>query len=147
MKICLRLSFIGLLTATAFLSSSAAQGVTRPVVLMDKVVTGMPRGAEQEIRVMTANFKPGERTLFHTHRFPVTVYVLDGEFTLNLEDRREPVVLTAGQSFVEPINVKMTGYNRSTSTPLKVVIFYVSDKDTPFLDPVDGDKHETHPKR
>jgi hypothetical protein len=32
--------------------------------------------------------------------------------------------------------VKMTGSNRSSSEPIKVLIFYVSDPDTPFLDPV-----------
>jgi hypothetical protein len=30
----------------------------------------------------------------------------------------------------------MTGYNRSATDALRVVIFYVSDPDTPFLDPV-----------
>jgi quercetin dioxygenase-like cupin family protein len=82
---------------------------------------------------MTASFKPGDRTVFHTHRFPVTVYVLDGAFTLELEGRA-PVVVKAGQSLVEPPNVKMTGYNKSTTEPLKVVIFYVGDPGTPFLD-------------
>ena len=42
----------------------------------------------------------------------------------------------AGKAYVEPPNVKMTGYNRSATEPLKVVIFYVSDPATPFLDPV-----------
>ena len=35
---------------------------------------------------------------------------------------------------VEPPNVKMIGYNRSTTEPMRVVTFYVSDPDTPFLD-------------
>ena len=83
---------------------------------------------------MTAAFKPGDRTVFHTHRSPVTVYVLEGQFTLDLEGRA-PVVLSAGQAFVEPPNVKMTGYNKSVTDPLRVVIFYVSDPNTPFLDP------------
>lgn len=30
----------------------------------------------------------------------------------------------------------MTGYNRSSSEALEVVIFYVSEPGTPFLDPV-----------
>jgi hypothetical protein len=30
----------------------------------------------------------------------------------------------------------MTGYNRSATEPLRVIIFYVSDPDTPFLDMV-----------
>jgi hypothetical protein len=37
---------------------------------------------------------------------------------------------------VEPPNVKMTGYNRSTTEPMRVVTFYVNDPDTPFLDPI-----------
>ena len=70
-----------------------------------------------------------------THRFPVTVYVLEGTFTLELEGRA-PVTAKAGQAMVEPPLVKMTGYNRSGTEPLRVVIFYVSDPDTPFLDSV-----------
>jgi hypothetical protein len=54
---------------------------------------------------------------------------------LELEDRGT-VTVKAGQAMVEPPNVKMTGYNRSSAKPTRVVIFYVSDPDTPFLDPV-----------
>lgn len=39
-------------------------------------------------------------------------------------------------AMVEPPHVEMTGYNRSSTEPLRVVIFYVSDPDAPFLDPV-----------
>jgi hypothetical protein len=35
---------------------------------------------------------------------------------------------------VEPPQVKMTGYNRSSSDLTRVVIFYVSEPGTPFLD-------------
>ena len=87
------------------------------------------------MRVLTAQFKPGDKTLFHTHRFPVTVYVLEGTFTLELEGRAT-ITVKAGQAMVEPPNVKMTGYNRSTTEPLRVVIFYTSDSNTPFLDEV-----------
>ncbi|MNR41990.1 Cupin domain protein [compost metagenome] len=65
----------------------------------------------------------------------MTVYVLEGTFTLEIEGRA-PLVANAGQAFVEPPQVRMTGYNRSSSEPMRVVIFYVSDPDTPFLDPV-----------
>ena len=94
----------------------------------------MPKSDTQEVRVLTASFKPGDKTMFHTHRSPVTVYVLEGQFTLDLEGR-EPVVISAGQAYVEPPGVKMTGYNRSATEPLRVVIFYVSEPGTPFLDP------------
>jgi Cupin domain len=63
----------------------------------------------------------------------ITVYILEGPFTLELEGR-PPVVLKAGDSYVEPPNVKMTGYNKSTTEPMRVVIFYVGEPNTPFLD-------------
>jgi quercetin dioxygenase-like cupin family protein len=37
----------------------------------------------------------------HTHRFPVTVYVLEGAFTLELKDR-PPIIVKAGEAIVEP---------------------------------------------
>ncbi len=108
----------------------------RPTLLLDQVVADMPIGAEQEIRVLTATFEPGQKTPFHTHRFPVTVHVLDGEFVLEV-DGMDPVRHAAGDTFVEPPNVKMIGSNGSADGPLSVLIFYVSDPETPFLDPIE----------
>jgi quercetin dioxygenase-like cupin family protein len=109
-------------------------GLAAPNMVLQETVAGMPKGDTQQVRVLTATFGPGDRTVFHTHRSPVTVYVLEGKFTLDLEGRA-PVVVAAGQAFVEPPNVRMTGYNKSASEMLRVVIFYVSDPGTPFLDP------------
>ena len=110
-------------------------GMARPTMVLTETVEQMPRGERQQVSVLTATFQPGDRTVFHTHRSPVTVYVLEGEFTLEL-DGRPPVVVGPGKAYVEPPHVKMTGFNRSATQPLKVVIFYVSDPGTPFLDPV-----------
>ena len=106
-----------------------------PPPVLREIVQGMPKGEKQEVRVIVATLKPGETTPFHMHRYPVTAYVLEGTFTLEMEGR-PPVTARAGQAIVEPPQVKMTGYNRSSTEPLRVVIFYVSDPDTPFLDPV-----------
>lgn len=109
-------------------------GIVRPdPLVLREIVSGMPKGDRQEVRVLTATLKPGDKTIFHTHRFPVTVYILEGAFTLEMEGRA-PVTIKAGQAMVEPPNVKMTGYNRSATDPIRVVIFYVSDPETPFLD-------------
>jgi len=124
-------------TVMAILCGAAAaqeSGTARPNLIHRELVAGMPRGEHQEVRVITASFKPGDKTVFHTHRFPVTVYVLDGAFTLELEGQ-PPMTVKAGEALVEPPYVKMTGFNRSATEPLKVVVFYVSDPDTPFLDP------------
>ena len=122
-----------LFTATPSLAQEA--GVARPNLLLKEVVEGMPQGGRQEIKVLTATLQPGDKTVFHTHRNPVTVYILEGEFTLEMEGRA-PVTVRTGDSMVEPPNVRMTGYNRSATVPMRVVIFYVSDPDTPFLDPI-----------
>ncbi len=113
--------------------AAAGDGLAKPELIRREVVQGMPKGDDQEIRVLTATFQPGDRTVFHTHRSPVTVYVLEGQFTLELEGR-PPVMVRAGEAYVEPPHIRMTGFNRSTSQPLKVLIFYVSDPGTPFLD-------------
>ena len=124
---------LALLALLATGTSAAAQGTTSPQLLLREVLAGMPRGDKQEVRVLTAGFKPGDKTVFHTHRFPVIVYVLEGAFTLELEGRA-PMTVKAGEAMVEPPNVKMTGYNRSVTDPLRVLVVYTSDPDTPFLD-------------
>ncbi|HZE70318.1 MAG TPA: cupin domain-containing protein [Pyrinomonadaceae bacterium] len=127
------LAFVVLIISlTAFAQD---QGLVKPQLLLSKILQGMPKGDRQEVRVLTASFKPGDKTVFHTHRFPVTVYVLEGAFKLQMEGS-EPDTVKAGQAMVMPANVRMTGYNRSSTEPLRVVIFYVSDPDTPFLDKI-----------
>jgi quercetin dioxygenase-like cupin family protein len=111
------------------------EGVIKPQLLLSEVIQGMPTGGQQEVRVLTASFKPRDKTMFHTHRFPVTVYVLEGAFTLEMEGR-EPVTVKAGEAIVMPSHVRMTGYNRSSTDPLRLVLFNVSDPGTPYLDPV-----------
>lgn len=127
------IAFASLFTGLPLIAQSG--GPAKPELVLNEVVSGMPKGEKQEVRVMTASFKPGDQTVFHTHRFPVTVFVLEGTFTLEL-DGRPAVALKAGQAYVEPPTVKMTGYNRSSTDVLRVVIFYASDPDTPFLDPI-----------
>jgi quercetin dioxygenase-like cupin family protein len=112
---------------------AAAPNIAKPNMVLQQVVEGLPKDDKQTVRVMTATFKPGDKTVYHTHRFPVTVYVLEGVFTLEL-DGRPPLTVKAGEALVEPPKVAMTGYNRSATEMTKVVIFYVSANDTPFLD-------------
>ena len=130
----LGLSLISGLACTGMASADGG-GMTKPNLVTRQDVQGMPKGDRQQISVLTAQFKPDDKTVYHSHRYPVSVYVLEGIFTLELEGRK-PVVVKAGEAFVEPPNVRMTGYNRSTTDALKVVIFYVAEPESPFLDPV-----------
>ena len=124
----------GLAALCAFPAAATETKVARPELVLRDVVAGMPKGDQQEVRVFTATLDSGDRTPFHTHRFPVTVYVLEGAFTLEMEGRA-PVTIRAGEASIEPPNVRMTGSNQSGGTT-RLVIVYVSEPDTPFLDPV-----------
>jgi len=127
------LGFVVLLVGSTAMAQE--QGAIKPQLLLSQIVQGMPKGEKQEVRVLTASFKPRDKTLFHTHRFPVTVYVLEGAFTLEMEGH-EPVTVKTGQAMMMPPHVKMTGYNRSDSDLLRLVLFNVSDPGIPYLEPV-----------
>lgn len=116
-------------------TSAQASGAAKLSVLCRETATGMPQEEIQEIRVLLARLDPGDCTPRHSHRHPVTVYMLEGTFTLEL-DGRTPVDVKAGEVFVEPAHVAMTGRNLSADTPARMVIFYASRPDTPFADPV-----------
>jgi len=132
MRFALGYALIAILSLPAYAQEA---GLAKPNLVLQQTVEGLPVEAKQAVRVLTATFKPGDKTVYHTHRFPVTVYVLEGAFTLDLKDR-PPLTVRAGEAMVEPPNVAMTGYNPSATEPTKVVIFYVSTPDTPFLDPL-----------
>ena len=127
------LGFVVLLVGS--IAMAQEQRAIKPQLLLSEIVQGMPKSEKQEVRVLTASFKPRDKTLFHTHRFPVTVYVLEGAFTLEMEGR-EPVTVKTGQAMIMPSQVKMTGLNRSSTDPLRLVLFNVSDPGTPYLEPV-----------
>lgn len=103
-------------------------GLAKPDLVLEQIVEGMPREEKQSVRVLTATFKPGDRTVQHTHRFPV-----EGAFTLEPEGR-PPLTVRAGEAMIEPPNTAMVGYNRSATDLTRVVVLYVSAPDTPFLD-------------
>jgi quercetin dioxygenase-like cupin family protein len=113
--------------------SGQASGMAKLTPLHREIVQGMPGLPEQEVRVLLATLLPGDVTPHHSHRFPVTVYMLEGIFTLEL-DGREPVAIGAGEVFVEPSGVNMTGYNRD-EVPARMALFYVCEPDAPFADP------------
>jgi quercetin dioxygenase-like cupin family protein len=117
------------------LAPARAQEPARPELLLRETIAGMPRGERQEVQVLAATIAPGQSTVFHMHAFPVTVFVLEGTFTLDLQGR-ETVTVPAGHSMIEPPNLPMTGHNRSATEPTRVVIFYVADPGTPFLHPM-----------
>jgi quercetin dioxygenase-like cupin family protein len=88
------------LVVTVPSSAQEERAAAPPLPVLREIVQGMPRGERQEVRILVATVGPGDKTPFHTHRFPVTVYVLEGIFTLEMEGRA-PVTVKAGQAMVE----------------------------------------------
>ena len=132
-----RISGLGAALGAAVIGLSgpgAAQEQAPPGVILQETVEGMPRGERQEVRVLAATVPTGQSTAPRTHRFPVTIHVMDGAFTLEAEGR-EAVTVRAGRSVVAPPNVKMTGHNRGDEAA-RLLIFYVADPGAPFSDPV-----------
>jgi quercetin dioxygenase-like cupin family protein len=113
--------------------SAEDSGMAKLTPLHRETVQGMPSGREQEIRVLSALLLPGDVTPYHWHRHPVTVYMLEGIFTLEL-DGHEPVDIEAGQVFIEPAAVKMTGRNKG-DVPARMVLFFVCEPNEAFAEP------------
>jgi quercetin dioxygenase-like cupin family protein len=131
-------SDIGTMTAALTVGvtrSAQDSGMATLTPLHRETVQGMPVVQDQEIRVLFATLLPGDVTPHHSHRHPVTVYMLQGTFTLELDDR-EPVDIEAGHVFVEPSGINMTGRNRR-DVPAHMTLFYVCEPDEPFADPAD----------
>ena len=123
--------------AVGVTSSAQDTGMAALTPIHRETVSGLPKMNEQEVRVLIANLLPGDVTPYHRHRFPVTVYMLEGAFTLELDDR-EPIVIEAGHVYVEPAGVNMTGRNAG-EVPACMALFYVCEPDAPFADPVKRD--------
>jgi len=113
--------------------SAQDMGLAKLTPLHREMVRGMPAAIVQEIRVLYATLMPGDVTPYHSHRHPVTVYMLEGTFTLEL-DNRSPIEIGLGQVFVEPSGVNMTGRNNG-DVPARMALFYVCEPDEPFADP------------
>ena len=113
--------------------SAQESGMAKLTPLHREVVEGMPTLSKQEVRVLLSTLLPGDVTPYHSHRFPVTVYMLEGTFTLAL-DGREPVAIEAGQVFVEPAGINMTGFNKG-DVPARMALFYICEPGVPFADP------------
>ena len=135
MKSQILLSLLVTFGATSHPALADVAAVVRPNLVLQQLVQGLPQGNESEIRVMTATFHAGDTTPVHTHGFPVTVYVIEGEFTVEMKDM-DPITIRAGEAMVEPPDTVMTGLSRAATGDTKVVVFYVSTAGTPFLNPL-----------
>lgn len=82
--------------------------------------------------MLVAALLPGDVTPYHSDRHLVTVYMPEGTFTLELDDRT-PVDVEPGLVLVEPSGINMTGSNKGDVTARKARS-YVCEPGEPFAD-------------
>jgi quercetin dioxygenase-like cupin family protein len=67
----------------------------------------------------------------HMHPGPVFVYVLEGEFTVELDSGTK--TYKAGDLYAEAINTAMVGRNLSATDDLELLVFQVGDIGKPMM--------------
>lgn len=87
----------------------------------------------KEAAMITVEYAPGATDPIHRHDAHAFIYVLEGSIVMQVKGGKE-VTLTPGQTFYEgPDDIHVVGRNASDSKPAKFVVFFIKDKDAPFL--------------
>ena len=101
--------------------------------LMSHAVEGSPGKVAQ---MLIVKYAPGYEAPGHTHPGLLYGYVLEGEFTTEV-DGQPLTTYTKGQAFHEPAGaVHRISRNPSTTEPLELLIFIVAEEGKPLAAPV-----------
>lgn len=112
--------------ANAHLTENVNIPATIVQPLLSEVLTDYP---DKEALMLSVVYPPGGSDPVHRHDAIVFVYVLEGSIIMGVEGK-EPVTLTAGQTFSEkPDDVHTLGRNASDTEPAKFLVFFVKDRD------------------
>ena len=114
--------------------SAQDSGMAKLTPLHREVVQGMPQPARAGGACAVRHPASGRR-----HAIPFAPVSRDGLYAGgHIHARRwtggSPVAIEAGQAFVEPAGISMTGFNKG-DVPARMALFYVCEPDAPFADP------------
>jgi quercetin dioxygenase-like cupin family protein len=91
----------------------------------------------EEIQMREILFAPGWKAPRHYHNSDLFIYVIAGEFEVDMEGSGLKTY-TDGQALRMMPNTPMDARNSSAEKPLKLAVFQVGNPDSPFVVPVDG---------
>ena len=112
--------------ANAHLTENVSTPETMIQPLLSQALAEYPG---KEVLMLTVEFAPGGSDPVHRHDANVFVYVLEGSIVMGVAGK-EPVTLTAGQTFYEnPNDVHTLGRNASDTESAKFIAFLIKDKD------------------
>lgn len=86
----------------------------------------------KEVQVLELELAPGWVGDRHYHTGDVFVYVLEGQFVLDV-DGHERRTLGPGEIIHEAVNAKMLARNGAQDKPTKLLLFQVGDKGEPLM--------------
>lgn len=86
----------------------------------------------KEVQILLAELPPGWIGGRHHHTGDVFVYVVDGEFLVNVEGEGL-LRFGPGEVYHEAVNVSMKARNGSTAEATNLILFQVGDKGAPLM--------------
>ena len=89
----------------------------------------------KDVQIREARFPPGWKAPRHHHNSNLFIYVIEGEFEVELEGSNK-VTYKAGDALQMNSGIEMKARNPSSTHPLKLAVFQVGNIDLPFVVPV-----------
>jgi quercetin dioxygenase-like cupin family protein len=110
----------------------AIKPATAVHVLMQRDLLGL---SGKEVWMGTVEYIPGGASLPHRHDAQVFVFVLEGEFMMQVNNEAA-VRVRRGETFYEsPGDVHTLAVNTSATKPAKILVFMLKDKRAPVSAP------------
>ena len=102
--------------------------------ILDKYTLNIELGNEVQIREIL--FAPGWKAPRHYHNSDLFIYVISGEFEVDMEGE-DLNTYSEGQALRMKPNTPMDARNPSETRSLKLAVFQVGNPDAPFVVPID----------
>jgi len=102
--------------------------------ILDKYTLNIELGNEVQIREIL--FAPGWKAPRHYHNSDLFIYVISGEFEVDMEGE-DLNTYSEGQALRMKPNTPMDARNPSETNSLKLAVFQVGNPDAPFVVPID----------
>lgn len=86
--------------------------------------------------MLLVELPPGAETGWHTHPMPCCAYILSGQITVEVRDRKghsTKHTYRAGQAIAETVNTLHNGKNTG-KTPVRILMTVVGVKDVPVAE-------------
>jgi len=113
--------------------SSAEEKEYKPKVTSKTFFNGALDGlTDKKTIIKEFILPPGFKGGAHYHPAHVFVYVVEGEFSVDVKGKARQT-FKAGELYKEQVGEVMVGRNTSTKNPTKIVVFQIGDANKPMM--------------